>query len=77
MEKKVVSDWDVVVHKNVRASDGAAVGNIVAILGDAIQVETQGSRGQYLIPKANVATFDGAEVRLDTPFTGLSEFRRP
>lgn len=77
MERKPVTDWDVIVHKNVRASDGEPVGNVVAILGDSVQVETQGSRGQYLIPKSNVAAFNGAEVTLDTPFSQLGEFRRP
>lgn len=41
MKRKAVSDWDVLVHKNVRASDGEPVGNVVAILDDSVQVEIQ------------------------------------
>lgn len=75
--KESISDWDSIVHKNVRASDGEPVGNIVAISGDSIQVETAGSRGQFLIPKSHVATFNGAEVTLDASTGQLEEFRRP
>lgn len=72
-----VSDWNSIVHKNVRAADGEPIGNVVAVLGDAIHVETQGSRSQYLIPKERVEGFDGAEVRLDTPLNDLGPFVRP
>jgi len=37
-----VTDWNSIVHKNVRAADGEPIGNVVAVLGDAIHVETQG-----------------------------------
>ena len=72
-----VSDWNSIVHKNVRAADGEPIGNVVAVLGDAIHVETQGSRSQYLIPKERVEGFDGAEVRLDTPLNDLGPYVRP
>ena len=72
-----VADWDSIVHKNVRAADGEPIGNVVAVLGDAIHVETQGSRSQYLIPKERVEGFDGAEVHLDTPLNDLGPYVRP
>ncbi|AIF82753.1 hypothetical protein NTE_00673 [Candidatus Nitrososphaera evergladensis SR1] len=72
-----VLDWDSIVHKNVRAADGEPVGSVVAVLGDAIHVETQGSRSQFLIPKERVQGFDGAEVRLDAPVSDLGQYARP
>ena len=74
--KKPVIDWDNTVHKNVRSREGEPVGNVVAILGDSIHVETQGSRGQYMIPKVNVARFNGAEITLDVAVNELGKFAR-
>jgi hypothetical protein len=71
-----VLDWNSIVHKNVRAADGEPVGNVVGVLGDAIHVETQGSRSQFLIPKERVRGFDGAEVRLDAPVSDLGQYAR-
>ena len=75
-DRKPIIDWDNVVHKNVRSREGEAVGNIVAILGDSIHVETAGSRGQYMIPKENVAQFNGAEVTLNVALNDLERFAR-
>ena len=74
--KNPVIDWDNTVHKNVRSKEGEPVGNVVAILGDSIHVETQGSRGQYMIPKENVAGFNGAEVTLNIAIEELGKFVR-
>jgi hypothetical protein len=74
--KKPVIDWDNTVHKNVRSREGEPVGNVVAILGDSIHVETQGSRGQYMIPKENVARFNGAEITLNVAIDELARFAR-
>ena len=74
--KKPVIDWDNNVHKNVRSREGEPVGNVVAILGDSIHVETQGSRGQYMIPKENVARFNGAEITLNVAVNELARFAR-
>ena len=77
VDNNAVVNWDDTVHKNVRSSDGEPVGNIVAVMGDSLQIETAGSRGQYLIPKDRVAGFDGAEVTLGLPYGKLAEFERP
>lgn len=76
-EPPAVIDWDRLVHKNVRTMDGEPVGNVVAVLPDAIHVETQGSRGAYLIPKAEVDQFNGAEVLLKAPIADLGQYARP
>ena len=76
-DDKAVVNWDNIIHKNVRSSDGEPVGNMVAVMGDSLKVETAGSRGQYLIPKDRVAEFDGAEVILGMPYDRLGEFERP
>lgn len=77
MADETIVDWDQVVHKNVRSRDNEPVGNIVAVLGDSIHVETAGSRGQFLIPKEHVARFNGAEVVLDMVRQEVDRFARP
>ena len=72
--KPPVIDWDRVVNKNVRSKEGEPIGNIVAHMKDSIQIETTGSRGQYMIPKEHVAGFDGAEVALNLTINELAKF---
>ena len=69
-----VIDWDKVVNKNVRSKEGEPVGNIVAHMKDSLHIETIGSRGQYIIPKEQVAGFDGAEVTLNLTINELAKF---
>jgi hypothetical protein len=72
--KPPVLDWDRVVNKNVRSKEGEPIGSIVAHMKDSIQIETTGSRGQYMIPKEHVAGFDGAEVTLNLTVNELAKF---
>jgi hypothetical protein len=72
--KPPVIDWDRVVNKNVRSKEGEPIGNLVAHMKDSIQIETTGSRGQYMIPKEHVAGFDGAEVTLELTVNELAKF---
>jgi hypothetical protein len=72
--KPPVLDWDRVVNKNVRSKEGEPIGNIVAHMKDSIQIETTGSRGQYMVPKEQVAGFDGAEVTLNLTVNELAKF---
>ena len=65
-----VLDWDRVVHKNVRAREGEAVGNIGGVTDYSIVV-MQGPGKEFVIPKTHVEGFDGAEVRLDLPYNEL------
>jgi hypothetical protein len=69
-----VIDWDKVVNKNVRDKEGEGIGNIVAHMKDSLQIETTGSRGQYIVPKEQVAGFDGAEVTLNLTVNELAKF---
>ena len=69
-----VIDWDRVVNKNVRSKEGEPIGNIVAHMKDSLQIETTGSRGQYIIPKEQVEGFDGAEVTLNLTIKELAKF---
>ena len=69
-----VIDWDKVVNKNVRSKEGEPIGNIVAHMKDSLQIETTGSRGQYIMPKEQVEGFDGAEVTLNLTIKELAQF---
>ncbi|MDP9016007.1 MAG: hypothetical protein M3M87_04540 [Thermoproteota archaeon] len=69
-----VIDWDKVLNKNVRSKEGEPIGNIVAHMKDSLQIETTGSRGQYIIPKEQVEGFDGAEVTLNLTIKELAKF---
>ena len=69
-----VVDWDKVVNKNVRSKEGEPIGNVVAHMKDSLQIETTGSRGQYIIPKEQVEGFDGAEVTLNLTIKELAKF---
>jgi hypothetical protein len=71
-----VLDWDRVIHKNVRASDGEPAGNIVAIDEEGIHLESAGDRVHAIIPKTLVAGFNGAEVTLNKPLAELGQYRR-
>jgi uncharacterized protein (TIGR02271 family) len=62
-----VVDWDRIVHKNVRASDNEPVGKIIALPDDrpTVIITSQGSHGEYEIPRSAVSGFNGAEVFLN------------
>ena len=70
-----VVDWEAIVHKNVRSKDRADVGNVDAIEGDSIVISTEGARGEYSIPKTEVESFDGAEVRLKSTIAELKKYK--
>lgn len=65
-----VVDWDSVVHKNVRSKEGESVGNIGGVT-DQTLVIMQGPGREFVVPKAHVEAFDGAEVRLDLPYNEM------
>jgi hypothetical protein len=76
MSDEPVADWDAVIHKNVRASDGMPAGNIVAIDEEGIHIESAGDRVHAVIPKSIVSGFNGAEVTLSKPFAELRQYIR-
>jgi hypothetical protein len=59
-----VLDWDAIVHKNVRSSDGQDAGNVDAVDADSVVIITEGARKEYRVPKSEVEGFNGAEVFL-------------
>jgi hypothetical protein len=69
-----VLDWDSVIHKNVSSSDGEPAGNIVAVEGDMVFIESSGDRVHLQIPKSVVAGYNGAEVTLNKPRSELREY---
>jgi hypothetical protein len=75
MSEPAVLDWDRIVHKNVRSSDGQDAGNVDAINGDAIVIITEGARKEYKISKTNVEGYNGAEVFLKLTIGELENYR--
>lgn len=69
-----VTEWENIIHKNVRTKDFRAVGKVVAIDKDSIVITTQGGLKEYLVPKKHVETYNGSEVILDFPNGMLSIF---
>jgi hypothetical protein len=75
MSEPAVLDWDRIVHKNVRSSDGQDAGNVDAINGDSIVIITEGARKEYKISKSNVEGYNGAEVFLKLTIGELENYR--
>jgi hypothetical protein len=75
MSEPAVLDWDRIVHKNVRSSDGQDAGNVDAINGDSIVIITEGARKEYKISKSNVEGYNGAEVFLKLAIGELEKYR--
>lgn len=69
-----VEDWEAILHKNVRTKEGGDVGNVDALDGESIVISTEGALGVYKIPKVEVESFDGAEVRLKTTIEELKKY---
>ncbi|MFL6309478.1 MAG: hypothetical protein ACJ70Z_02370 [Nitrososphaera sp.] len=76
MSDEPVLDWDRVIHKNVRASDGEPAGTIVAVDNEGVHIESAGDRIHAIIPKSLVSGFNGAEVFLNKPITELGQYIR-
>ena len=74
-EDSPVSDWDRIVHKNVRSRDGQDAGNVDALYEDSIVIITEGARKEYNIPKSEVDGFNGAEVFLKLSIAELEKFK--
>jgi hypothetical protein len=68
-----VLDWDAIVHKNVRSSDGQDAGNVDAVDADSVIIITEGARKEYKVPKSQVEGFNGAEVFLKLSIAELEK----
>jgi hypothetical protein len=70
-----VANWESVVHKTVRSSEGNLIGNVDGVDENSIFVSTEGGRTNYKIPKHVVEGFDGHEVSLTVQKTELERFK--
>jgi hypothetical protein len=75
MSEPAVLDWDRIVHKNVRSSDGQDAGNVDAVDADSVVIITEGARKEYKIPKSQVDAYNGAEVFLKLTIGELEKYR--
>jgi hypothetical protein len=75
MSEPAVLDWDRIVHKNVRSSDGQDAGNVDAVYGDSVVIITEGARKEYKIAKSDVKAYNGAEVFLKLTIDDLEKYR--
>ena len=70
-----VSNWESVVHKTVRSSEGNLIGNVDGVDENSIFVSTEGGRTNYKIPKHIVEGYDGHEVTLNVQKAELERFK--
>lgn len=73
MSDPAVLDWDRIVHKNVRSSDGQDAGNVDAIDGDSVVIITDGARKEFKISKSQIDGYNGAEVFLKLTIAELEK----
>jgi|GEM_PF-261023 len=75
MTEPAVLDWDRIIHKNVRSSDGQDAGNVDATYGDSVVIITEGTREEYKVPKSQVEGYNGSEVLLKLTAYELEKYR--
>jgi hypothetical protein len=63
MSSDVIPNWDVIIHKNDRTSDGGDASNVIEVEKDTLTLE-RGPTAEYVIPKSAVEGFNGSEVSL-------------
>jgi hypothetical protein len=66
----VIQNWDRLVLKGVRSSDGEDMGNIISIDKDSLFLMT--GRHVFKIPKSFVQGFNGSEVSLNVQATEVA-----
>jgi len=74
MSEPAILHWERVIHKNVRSSDGADIGNIISEAGDTFTI-MQGASREYNVPKSAVDGFDGSEVLLSIPYAEVMRYK--
>ena len=70
-----VENWESLVQKTVRSSEGNLIGNVDAVDENSILVSTEGGRTRYKIPKHIVQGFDDHQVSLNVQKTELERFK--
>lgn len=68
--RDVIQNWDRLVLKGVRSSDGEDMGNIISIDKDSLFLMT--GRHVFKIPKSFVQGFNGSEVSLNVQATEVA-----
>ena len=63
MSSDVVPNWDVIIHKNARTSDGGDAGNVIEVEEETLTLE-RGPTAEYVVPKSAVEGFNGSELSL-------------
>jgi hypothetical protein len=75
MSRNSVENWESVIHKSIRASDGSLVGSVDAVDDNSVLVSTEGARTRYKIPKHIIEGYDGHEVFLKVEKIKLERFK--
>jgi hypothetical protein len=70
----VVPNWDSVIHKGIRTSDGEPLGYIAADDDQALYILASHFR-QFRIPKSRVQSFDGSTVILDLSYAMVGQYK--
>ena len=68
----VVHNWEAIIHKNARTSDGGDAGNVIEIEEDTLTLE-RGPTAEYVIPKSKVEGYNGSEVSLTLTLNELNK----
>jgi hypothetical protein len=67
----VVPNWEAIIHKNARTSDGGDAGNVIEVEEDTLTLE-RGPTAEYIIPKSKVEGYNGSEVSLTLTLNELN-----
>jgi hypothetical protein len=67
----IIPNWENIIHKNARTSDGGDAGNVIDIEENTLTLE-RGPTAEYIIPKSMVEGFDGSEVLLTVSLKELN-----
>ena len=69
----IIPNWEIIIHKNARTSDGGEACNVIEVEEDNLTRE-RGPTAAYRIPKSHVTDFDGSVVLLDLQFGYLEGY---
>jgi hypothetical protein len=70
-----IADWEAIIHKTVRSSNGNLIGSVDAVDDNSILVSTEGAKTRYKIPKHVVQGFDGHQVSINVQKPELERFK--
>lgn len=70
-----IADWEAIIHKTVRSSNGNLIGSVDAVDDNSILASTEGARTRYKIPKHVVQDFDRHQVSINVQKPELERFK--